>query len=237
MDLNADLGEGCANDAQLMPLIARANIACGGHVGDESSMSACVRLALQHNVKVGAHPSYLDREHFGRRETGATPLQIEQSCTTQLAAFLQVTSRYETDVSHVKAHGALYHRVAEDRQAAAAFLRAVKAVVGGSCAIMGLPGSLLQDLALAEGHPFIAEMFADRRYEDNGSLTPRHSPDALITSLDESVAQVLSVRDSGLLTTRTGIRIKLMADTVCVHGDGEQALALARALHRLLTVI
>jgi len=234
MDLNADLGEGAPTDAALMPLIARANIACGGHAGDRSSMDAALRLARRYGVQAGAHPSYPDREHFGRIETGAAPAAIEADCTRQLLAFRQAATDCGVAVCHVKAHGALYHRVMQDAPAADAFLRAVRAV-WRDCAVMGLPGGVLQARARLAGIGYIAELFADRRYEADGSLTPRGHPQASITTLDEALAQVLSVRDTGRLRTRTGEWIQLHAQTVCVHGDGEQALALALELHRVLS--
>lgn len=233
MDINADLGEGGGQDAALMPLIARANIACGGHAGDAARMRATLRLAARHGIQIGAHPGYPDRARFGRTETGATPAQIEADCTSQLEAFRREADDCGLAVAHVKAHGALYHRLMQDPSAADAFLRAVRAVLGG-VAVMGLPGSVLQERARLAGSGFIAELFADRRYEDNGGLTPRTHPDAVIATLDEALAQVLSVRNTGRLRSRTGQMIQLHAQTVCVHGDGEQALTLARALHRAL---
>ena len=233
MDINADLGEGGEYDALLMPLIARANIACGGHAGDRASMGSALRLAKQYGVKVGAHPSYPDRERFGRIETGASPAAIEADCTRQLMEFRQEANDCGVAVSHVKPHGALYHRLMQDAPAADAFLRAVKAVLRDS-AVMGLPGSVLQKQARLAGIGYIAEMFADRHYEADGQLTPRNHPQALIEAIDEALGQVLCVRDTGRLRTRTGQMTQLHADSVCVHGDGKQALALARELHRLL---
>lgn len=233
LDLNADLGEGCNNDAELMPLIRRANIACGGHAGDLASMKQAIGLAQRYNVAIGAHPSYPDRKHFGRVETQATPAEIEASCIEQLTPFAALVRQHGARVSHVKPHGALYHRVMHDTAAAQAFLCAVKQTVG-HCAVMGLPDSVLQQQASLSGIPYLAEMFADRRYEADGSLTPRSHRDALIDDIDTALQQVLSVRDKQGLYARTGEWIALQADTVCVHGDGDHALALARTLHRVL---
>lgn len=233
LDLNADLGEGCDNDAALMPLICRANIACGGHAGDLASMQQAIGLATRYNVAIGAHPSYPDREHFGRIETQATPAEIETSCIEQLTPFAALVRKHGARVSHVKPHGALYHRVMHDTAAAQAFLCAVKQSVG-HCAVMGLPDSILQQQAGVAGIPFLAEMFADRRYEADGTLTPRSHRDALIEDIDTALQQVLSVRDKQGLHARTGEWISLRVDTVCVHGDGDHALALAGALHRVL---
>lgn len=233
MDLNADLGEGGALDTLLMPLIARANIACGGHAGDPDTLAACLRLARAHGVQAGAHPGYPDREHFGRIERGAVPAAIEDDCTAQLADFRQAAAAAGVRIAHVKPHGALYHRLSTDAAAADAFLRAVRTVLG-DCPVLGLPASVLAVRARHAGIGFIPEMFADRRYEDDGSLTPRSHPRALITSIEESLAQVAAVRDSGRLRSRTGRLIALRAETVCVHGDGTAALIQARALHRLL---
>lgn len=233
MDLNADLGEGCAGDADLMPLIQRANIACGGHAGDGDSMRRAIELALQHNVQIGAHPSYPDRPRFGRVETGASATEIERFCREQLETFASLVHECRGSVSHVKPHGALYHRLMNDQEAAQAFVRAVLHSTG-TCAVMGLPHSALQRAAEAASLPYLAEMFADRRYEADGSLTPRQHPDALIHRIEDAVAQVESVRKHAFLKTRTGEALSLHVDTVCVHGDGEHAIAMARALHDML---
>lgn len=233
LDLNADLGEGCAGDAMLMPLIQRANIACGGHAGDDASMRVAIALALKHNVQIGGHPSYPDTRNFGRVETGAPPAEIGDFCRQQLTHFASIAHEYGARVAHVKPHGALYHRVMNDPEAARAFVRAVQQAVG-RCAIMGLPGSVLQHETASVGLPYLAEMFADRRYEADGSLTPRGHPDALIDSIEEALAQVDSVRLHGHLLARTGEVLHLHADTVCVHGDGDHAIALAQALSRTL---
>ena len=234
MDLNADLGEGGPHDALLIPLIARANIACGGHAGTAATLAACLRLTLEHGVQAGAHPGYPDRAHFGRRETAATPEAIETDCAAQLRTFRQAATAAGVTVTHVKPHGALYHRLSTDAAAADAFLRAVRDCLG-DCPVLGLPGSVLAARARHAGIGFIPEMFADRRYEDDGHLTPRDHPQALITRIEESLAQVAAVRDGGRLRTRTGRLITLHAQTVCLHGDGPVALDQARALHRLLS--
>lgn len=233
MDLNADLGEGCAGDADLMPLIQRANIACGGHAGDGDSMRRAIGLALQHNVQVGAHPSYPDKSHFGRRETGASAAEIERFCREQLDVFASLAHECGTRISHVKPHGALYHRLMKDQEASQAFVRAVIHSVG-ACAVMGLPHSALQRETEAARLPYLTEMFADRRYEADGSLTPRQHPDALILHIEEAVAQVESVRTHAFLRARTGEALSLRADSVCVHGDGDHAIAMAKALHDML---
>lgn len=233
MDLNADLGEGCEGDAALMLLIQRANIACGGHAGDHESMRVAIQSALQHGVAIGAHPSYPDRENFGRVETGASATEIERFCAEQLTEFAAVARECGANIAHVKPHGALYHRVMQDADAARALLRAVKSTIG-NCAIMGLPDSVLQREVITAGLPYLAEMFADRRYEEDGSLAPRQHPEALIHSIDEALAQVESVCKTGTLRTRTGKTLSLHANTVCVHGDGEHALMLAKALREAL---
>ncbi|WP_295391384.1 5-oxoprolinase subunit PxpA [uncultured Thiodictyon sp.] len=233
MDINADLGEGGDCDALLMPLIDRANIACGGHAGDRASMRAALRLVRQYGVKAGAHPSYPDREGFGRIETGASPAAIEADCIRQLTDFRQAADDCGVTISHVKPHGALYHRLMQDASAADAFLRAVNAV-SVDAAVMGLPASVLQRQARLAGVGYLVEMFADRYYEADGQLTPRSHPRALIETLETALGQVLSVRDGGGVRARTGQFIALHADCVCVHGDGEHALVLARALRRVL---
>jgi UPF0271 protein len=218
IDLNCDLGEGCPSDAELMPLITSANIACGFHAGDAATAYDALRLAAQHGVQVGAHPGFPDREHFGRREQTRSEKQIFEDCVYQIGALAGLARAAGLALRYVKPHGALYNLACRDDAYA-------RPIVEATClfglALMGLPGSRLE--ALSTGRcPFIREGFADRRYLPDGSLVPRARPDAFVTD------PVEAVRQAEWLLRECGVR------TLCVHGDNPQAVTFVRALREML---
>jgi UPF0271 protein len=218
IDLNCDLGEGCPHDAELMPLITSANIACGGHAGDMQTALSALNLARQAGVQVGAHPGFLDREHFGRRELGLPAEHIFQQVSVQVGALLSWAEIAGVRVRYVKPHGALYNMACRDDAVARPVVAAVAPL---GLALMGLPGSRLE--ALSAGHcPFIAEGFADRRYLPDGSLVPRSRPDAFVEDPGEAV------RQAEWLLDERGVR------TLCVHGDNPRALEFVRTLRQAL---
>jgi UPF0271 protein len=218
IDLNSDLGEGGAFDADLMPLITTANIACGFHAGDPATAYATLTLAARHGVQVGAHPGFADREHFGRLELPIPEEQVFQECVFQIGALAGLARAVGLTLSHVKPHGALYNLACRDETYARPVIAAAALF---SLPLLGLPGSKLQ--ALSAGRcPFVAEGFADRRYRPDGSLVPRSQPDAIIEAPEEAVRQA-----EGLLGDR-GVQ------TLCVHGDNPQALGFIRALREAL---
>jgi UPF0271 protein len=219
IDLNCDLGEGCVGDAELMPLITSANIACGFHAGDPETAHITLEAAARHGVQVGAHPGFPDREHFGRRELVRTARQVFDDCVYQVGALAGLARSVGVDLRYVKPHGALYNMACREETLARPVVEAA-ALFG--LAVMGLPGSRLQ--AVSAGRcPFIAEGFADRRYLPDGSLVPRSRADAFVTDPAEAVEQAERlVRDQGV-------------QTLCVHGDNPQALAFVRALRAALT--
>ncbi|MCX6954972.1 MAG: LamB/YcsF family protein, partial [Verrucomicrobia bacterium] len=192
IDLNCDLGEGAGHDAALMPLITSANIACGAHAGNVETMRATVALAQEHGVAVGAHPGFEDRENFGRRELPVTPDEVRRLVTRQVEAL-----RALGPVRHVKAHGALYNMAARDAALAAAVAEAVRAV-DGDLVLFALAGSELVRAGRACGLRVASEVFADRTYQRDGSLTPRARADALITDEDAALAQVLRLAREGV---------------------------------------
>lgn len=224
IDLNCDLGEGGLHDAELMPLISSANIACGAHAGDEATMRATVALALQHGVAIGAHPGFADPEYFGRRELEVPPAEIEQLVTEQVTRL-----RVLGPVRHVKPHGGLYNRAARDPAAAAAVARAVRAI-DPALVLYGLAASELVRAGRAQGLRVAEEVFADRTYRRNGLLTPRSQPGAFVDSEEEMIVQALRLIREHRVSTACGNEILLHADTICVHGDGSQAVAFARRL-------
>jgi UPF0271 protein len=218
LDLNCDLGEGCPYDAELMPLITSANIACGFHAGDAATAHAALRLASRHGVQVGAHPGFADREHFGRRELPRTETQIFEDCVYQIGALAGLARAVGISLRYVKPHGALYNLACRDDAYARPIVEAASLF---GLEVMALPESRLE--ALSAGRcAFIREGFADRRYQPDGSLVPRSRPDAFVTEPAEAVQQ------AEWLLRQRGVR------TLCVHGDNPQALAFVRELRAAL---
>ena len=224
IDLNCDLGEGAGHDAELMPLITSANIACGAHAGDEATLRATVALARRHGVAIGAHPGFADRENFGRKEMTLTPAALHELVVTQVAALARFGP-----VRHVKPHGALYNLAARDAGVAQVIAEAVRAV-DASLVLFGLAGSELVRAGRAAGLRVAEEVFADRTYQRDGLLTPRTSPDALITDEAVAVAQVLRMVRERAVRATDGTEVTIKADTVCLHGDGPHAGTFARRL-------
>lgn len=228
VDLNCDLGEGMGRDAELMSLITSANIACGAHAGDETTMRELVALAAQEGVSAGAHPGYADRAHFGRREMKIAPAELRELIMGQIERLRSMGS-----VRHVKPHGALYNLAARDRAVADVIARAV-GEIDRSLVLFALAGSELVKAGRARGLVVAEEVFADRRYEADGSLTPRTKPHALITDEREMIAHTLQMVQTGTVRAVDGSNVKIVADTLCLHGDGPNAVSLARTLRKEL---
>lgn len=228
IDLNCDLGEGAPHDAELMALITSANIACGAHAGDAATMRATVGLAQRHGVAVGAHPSFADRINFGRVEQNLSPTEVSELVREQVEAL-----RAYGPVRHVKPHGALYNLAARDRTVASAVVEGIKAV-DPKLRLYALAGSELVRAGREQGLVVAEEVFADRTYQRDGSLTPRARVDALIRDASVAVAQVLRMVTEGLVRATDGTEVAIAADTVCLHGDGEHAVEFARRLRREL---
>lgn len=233
IDLNCDLGEGGGHDEALMPLITSASIACGAHAGDEATMRATVRLALRHGVAIGAHPGFADRQHFGRRELALTPKEIIALVRAQVEALRVIAQEEGAVVTYVKPHGALYNLAARETIVADAIAEAVTGVNAGLL-LYGLAGSASLEAGRARGLRVVAEVFADRSYQADGSLTPRSRPEALLKDEAASVAQVVRIIREGRVFATDGTDVPITADTVCLHGDGEEAVAFARGLRTAL---
>lgn len=233
VDLNCDLGEGAGQDAALMPLISSANIACGAHAGDEATMRVTVRLAREHGVWVGAHPGYPDREHFGRRELPAGAAEIRGWVLSQTQRLLAIAEAEGMRVRHVKPHGALYNVAARDAAVARAVAEAVYEA-DPRLLLVGLAGSRLLEAGAECGLSTLSEVFVDRCYEPDGSLTPRQRPGALIEDEAAAVAQALRLIQAGQAIATDGSEVALQADTLCLHGDGPRAVPLAQAVHAAL---
>ncbi len=236
IDLNADLGESfgawtMGQDAQLMPLVTSANVACGSHAGDPAVMRKTVRLARAHGVAVGAHPGFADLAGFGRREMQLTPQEVEDLVLFQIGALAAIAQSEGVRLQHVKAHGALYNMACRDEAMAEAIARAVVAF-DPTLVLFGLPGSALLQAGLDAGLPVAAEAFADRAYCADGSLAPRSEPGSVIHEVDTVVARAVTmVRDQAVVTT-DGTTIQFEADTLCLHGDTPGAALLAAAVRR-----
>ncbi len=238
IDLNCDMGESfgawkMGNDAEILPLVSSANIACGFHGGDPATISETVRLAMEHGVAIGAHPSYPDREGFGRRDMALSPKEIRDAVVYQVSAVKGICESQGGVLHHVKPHGALYNRAAKDKEAAAAIAEAVFSVDGGLF-LYGLSGSFLVSEADRLGLRTASEVFADRTYLEDGTLTPRSRPDALIETVERASTQALRMATSGDVESVDGKTVQVRAETVCIHGDGPHALAFARTISSLL---
>ena len=233
IDINCDMGEGMGNDEVLMPFITSANIACGYHAGDEETIRTTIRLAKQYGVNIGVHPSFYDRKNFGRTEMKTTPEEVYQLITGQLVLFKKIADAADAVIHHVKPHGALYNMAAREAILAKTIAQAVKDF-DETLVLFGLSGSVSITEAKAIGLKTWSEVFADRTYQDNGSLTPRSLPDALIEDEETAVAQVLQMVQKGTVTSVSGKEVRLVAETVCIHGDGKHAVQFAERLHKAL---
>ena len=229
IDLNADLGEGGANDSALLQLVSSANIACGFHAGDAGLMVQSVREALKYGVAVGAHPGYPDRENFGRTAMDLPPETVYAQTLYQIGALEAIVRSQQGALRHVKPHGMLYNQAAKDADLADAIARAVLDC-SPQLILVGLAGSELIRAGERLGLTTRQEVFADRGYQPDGSLVPRTLAGALITDEAKALAQTLEMVRYGRVTAVDGTTAHVQADTVCLHGDGEHALQFARRL-------
>jgi UPF0271 protein len=234
MDLNADMGEDPAaladgREAALMGLVTSANIACGGHAGDETTMHTTLALATRLGVAAGAHPGYPDRESFGRDSLGMTPAAIEETVFVQVRALATLADGVGCALAHVKPHGALYNDAARDRNVAAAIARGVERW-STKVVLVGLAGSLMLEVFTAHGFATAPEAFADRAYEPDGSLRSRRLAGALIAEPARAAAQAVRIATEGRVVASNGCEIPVAARTLCVHGDTPGAATIAAAV-------
>ena len=232
-DINCDMGEGIGNEAAILPYIRSASIACGYHAGDTDSMRHTIRLCQQHQVRIGAHPSFRDRENFGRAEQSLTAQALYELVTAQLRILTEIARSSGARLKHVKPHGALYNLSARDPATARSIARAVKDHDPG-LVLYGSSGSHSLTEAKMAGLQTASEVFADRTYQDDGSLTPRQHPLALIMDPEQAVQQVRQMIRTGTVTSLSGKAIPVCAETICIHGDGPRALEIAAAIHQAL---
>ena len=236
IDLNCDLGEGCGSDAELMRYISSANIACGFHAGDGDTMRRTVELALEHGVTIGAHPGYADPENFGRTPMNLAPAEVRQLIFDQLDALKGVCDQAGAKIKHVKPHGALYNQAAKDRDLAAAIAGAV-AECDRDLIFYGLSGSEMITEAEKVGLQTASEVFADRTYQSDGSLTPRSETNALITETEDCVTQVLDMIRYGRVRSTDAIMVAIKSETICIHGDGDHAVEFASLIRERLEAV
>jgi len=238
IDLNADLGESygrwrLGHDSDLLPLVSSANVACGFHAGDPLGIRETLALATRHGVTVGAHPGYPDLLGFGRRDIEATPAEIENWVLYQVGALAALARAAGTTVKYVKPHGALYNRAARHALAADAIARAVRSADAG-LVLLGLPGSEILAAAGRAGVRGAREAFPDRRYEADGTLTPRSRPDALVSDPAACADRAARMVLDGVVESRDGTMVEIEPDSLCVHGDGPEAVAVLRAIRARL---
>ena len=238
IDLNSDLGESFGNytlgmDERILELISSANIACGFHAGDPDVMHRTVQLALKNNVALGAHPGFPDLVGFGRRTMGVSPQEVYTMMVYQIGALNGFIKAEGGKMQHVKPHGALYNMAAKDKKLAEAIAESLYKI-DPELILFGLAGSEMIHAAKRIGIRAIEEVFADRTYQKDGTLTPRSQANSMITDDEKAIAQVLKMVQEKRVTSVDGGEIPLQADTICVHGDGEHALNFAKKIKEKL---
>ena len=238
VDLNCDLGESfgaynLGNDAAILPFVSSVNIACGFHAGDPAVMKKTVNLALQHEVAIGAHPGLPDLVGFGRREMAVTPEEAYDMVVYQVGALAGFIKAAGGVLYHVKPHGALYNMAAVNLPLADAIAEAVYKI-HPEAFLYGLAGSALIQAGQKIGLQTANEVFADRTYQSNGTLTPRQQPNALITNEQDAIDQVVQMVKVGTVRAQDNSLVSIQADTVCIHGDGAHAVAFAQQINETL---
>jgi UPF0271 protein len=238
IDLNCDMGESygawtMGADAAIMPFISSANIACGFHGGDPATIRKTVRLAVDHGVAVGAHPSLPDLQGFGRRAMKITPQEMYDLVVYQAGAVEAFARAAGAKLHHVKCHGALYNMAANDEALSEAMSRAVKDL-GGDVMLYALSNSVMMKVAKSKALRVAGEVFADRGYTDEGTLAPRGQPGAMIEDAAQSVRQVLGMLEGGYVTSLSGKRVPVSPDTLCLHGDQPGAVQFAKVIREAL---
>lgn len=238
VDLNCDLGESfgrykLGEQEEILKYVTSANIACGFHGGDPSVMRETVKMAISNGVKIGAHPGLPDLNGFGRREMAITPQEGYDMVVYQIGALQGFLMTFNEKMQHVKPHGALYNMAAKDPKLAEAIAQAVYDV-SPSLILFGLAGSELTKAGERIGLRTAHEVFADRTYQADGSLTSRSQKDAMITDQEQSVAQIVKMVTEGKVISQQKTEVSLRADTICIHGDGAHALAFAKYINETL---
>jgi UPF0271 protein len=233
IDLNADLGEGVREEDLLLPTVTSVNIACGGHAGDKQTMAATVREALAHGVQIGAHPSFPDREGFGRRAMTMPRGQLIAAITEQIAVLRAIADNHGARLQHVKAHGALYNGAVRDPDLASAIGEAIRAI-DPTLIVVGLAGTAMNEVLKSMGLRVAAEAFLDRAYTAAGTLVPREQDGAVLNDVSAVAARAVQIVRSGRVIAIDGTPVRVQADTLCLHGDTPHAIMFARAARKAL---
>ncbi len=233
IDINCDLGEGMPNDASIMPFISSANIACGFHAGDETTIRNTIRLAVKNRLAIGAHPGFADKENFGRVEILLPTHDYYALVMEQLVLFKEIADEEGVAVHHVKPHGALYNLAVKNEMVATEIAKAVHDF-DPSLVYYALSNSAMLRIAEEMGLKTASEVFADRTYQDDGTLTPRTQRNAMLTDSEMAAKQVLMMAKDNKVTTSNGKPISVKADTICIHGDLPQAYSFAKAICKSL---
>jgi len=236
IDINCDMGEGMETDAMILPFISSANVACGYHAGDVETMKRTVQYCLDQQVAIGAHPSFYDRENFGRTDVTATGLQIKdisEIIEAQLHTLQKVCLEMGAVMHHVKPHGALYNLAARDLAVAGLVCEAI-ANFNGTLILYGLSGSAMKSAAADYRLRFASEVFADRTYSDDGSLTPRSQGGALIADEERCIMQLSNMLRHKAVISQTGKAVPVEPETLCIHGDGRHAVSFAQTIYHYL---
>lgn len=239
IDLNCDLGESfgaytIGMDSAVIPYITSANVACGYHAGDPLVMQKTVAACKASGVHIGAHPGYPDLMGFGRRSIAATPAEVKAYIQYQIGALGAFCAAAGVPLCHVKPHGAMYNMAAKDEALARAICEGILEV-NPQLTLLALSGSAMIRAAQSLGLRVKSEVFADRGYQADGTLVPRGKPGAMIADEDEAIARVIRMAKEGVVRSVDGVDVPLVADSVCVHGDGEKALAFVRRIRAALT--
>jgi 5-oxoprolinase (ATP-hydrolysing) subunit A len=234
VDINCDMGEGMDSDAQLMPFITSANIACGYHAGNIATIRDTIALCRDYNVLVGVHPSFDDKANFGRKEFDLSDTALYRLIKEQLQLFAGIVKETGISINHVKPHGALYNMAARNFAMSSVIAKAIFDF-DRKLVLYGLAGSYLLEAGVQAGLRTMSEVFADRTYQADGTLTPRTDPGALIQSPEAASQQVLQMVNEQKITATDGTEIRIIAETVCIHGDNENAVGIAKAVFKALT--
>lgn len=233
IDINCDMGEGMGNESYVMPFISSANIACGGHAGNAESIKRTIEIAQKNKVAIGAHPSYNDRENFGRVSQFISVLELAELIADQYYQFEKIANQLGAPIHHVKLHGALYNDCAKDAGLSKIFIQTVQAI-NPDLIIYGLSGSHTIQQAKNFGQPFANEVFADHTYQNNGLLTPRYLDNAMIYDSQLASEQVMKMIFEKKVATIHEEDIPIEADTVCIHSEGINAIPIANHLYAIL---
>ncbi len=233
IDLNCDMGEGMHTDKDIMPYISSANIACGAHAGDEDTIKKTIAYCIEHNVAIGAHPGFADKSNFGRTPVKLSPTSLYNLFYSQILLIIEIAARMGAVLHHVKPHGALYTMAATNKVYAQTIVQATKDI-SPALVFYGLSNSCMIEAATIANIKVASEVFADRTYQDDGTLTPRSSNNALITDTNIAVEQAIQLITRNKVNAVSGKAVYVKADTICLHGDGVHAVDFVRTIYERL---